>query len=218
MRRPARRWRWLGSALLLVPAAAIAKPELLPWPYQARIGRFDVYAAEAPTPALAADLTRAEALLRRSPIDDPAEREALVMTGGGWRWRVLAVGSAGAFALRRPAGGALVVGRADAAADRIFAGDRTRRLSAVVAHETTHALVAHRLGMLKAAALPRWVQEGLADHVAQESTLTPAEAERLRRTDPGDPALFYFDARRRVEAALARGVTVDQLLSGAVAG
>ena len=88
-------------------------------------------------------------------------------------------------------------------------------LSGVIAHETTHIMIANHLGEVRSAMLPTWQQEGYADHVARESSLTDAEAAGLRKTDPGASALLYYDARRRVAAALsAKGGSVDAFFAG----
>ena len=69
-----------------------------------------------------------------------------------------------------------------------------------------------RLGVVRAQRLPRWLREGYADHIAQESSLTEAEARRLRRMGVDHPALFYVDARKKVEAELRNGVSVSDLV------
>ena len=76
-------------------------------------------------------------------------------------------------------------------------------------------MIANHLGEVRSAMLPTWQQEGYADHVARESSLTDADASSLRKTDPGAASLVYYDARRRVEAALrANGGSVDALFGG----
>ena len=91
----------------------------------------------------------------------------------------------------------------------------TRTLSGVIAHETTHIMIANHLGELRSAMLPTWQPEGYADHVARESSLTDAEAAGLRKTEPGASPLLYYDARRRVDAALsAKRGSVDAFFAG----
>lgn len=130
----------------------------------------------------------------------------------------MAIQSPGAFAFRRPFSSAIVFNSSDVGADRVTNGrviGGTRRLSGVIAHETTHIMIANHLGEVRSAMLPTWQQEGYADHVARESSLTDAEAARLRKTDPGAPALVYYDARRRVAAALsAKRGSVDAFFAG----
>lgn len=208
---------WAVAALLLLALMLAYAPQVLAFPFSQRVGDVTVYAERPIDARIVDELARAEMLLRSSPIYSGPVRRSLFLTNGGWRWRVLALQSPHAFAFRRPFGSAIVVNRSDIAADRVTT-DRdignTRTLSGVIAHETTHIMIADHLGELRAALLPTWVAEGYADHVAAESSLTDAEAGRLRRTDPHAPALAYHDARRRVATVLANtGGSVDALFA-----
>jgi hypothetical protein len=211
--------RWLGLdrrglialALLAMPATAIAKPSLLPWGWHGQVGRFDVYAETPPPPRLQDELARSAALLSASPIDDPALRPTLYLTGGGWRWHLLALGQSDAFAITRPIAGT-IVNRSDVRNDAVLARGYRRTLSGVAAHETVHMLQRERLGLVGFVRMPRWVKEGYADYVARESTLSDADVARLRAQGRDDPAIFYHDARARVANALAHGESVDRLL------
>ncbi|SEM77677.1 hypothetical protein SAMN05192583_1194 [Sphingomonas gellani] len=196
------------AAVLYVPAA-------LAFPYRAQFGATTVLSDVPIAPNMPAVLARADRLLAASPIDQPGIARTVVLTDGGWRWRVLSLTAAGGFGLRRPFGTVLTFNRSDVAADRVFndapvANQRT--LSGTIAHETTHILVARHVGEWREPFLPSWKAEGYADYVSQESSLKPGDAARLRASDPHAPALAYFDARRRVAAELARnGGSVDRL-------
>lgn len=218
------RWRrWLGldrpglaiATALALPATAYASPGLAPWGWHGRIGQFEVYADQAPDPALSADIARAEMLLAASPIDDASARPTLYLTNGGWRWRFYGADSGG-FAVTRLITPTSIFARSDAAQDRIFTADgRQRHLSGVIAHETVHLLQRRRVGWLAFVRMPEWIREGYADHVARESSLDDAVVDRLRDTGHvDDPAIRYREARLRVEATLARGIGVDDLLRG----
>lgn len=204
-----------GAALLAVLLALFLAPEVLAFPYEQRFGATVVHAERPIDARLQAELARADQLLRASPVNDPQAPRRLFLTAGGWRWKLLSFGS-DAFAFRRPFSSAILFNRSDTAADRIFngravAGERT--LSGVIAHETTHLLVARHIGEWRARFLPTWKQEGYADYVAQESSLSDADAAAMRARGEAAPALFYYDARRRVAAFLAaRGGSVDALL------
>ncbi len=210
--------RWIVAFLLLPAVAVVYAPQLLAFPYKQRIGTITVYAERPINPRIGSELARAEGLLRTSPIYAGPLDRSLFLTDGGWRWRLLAIQSPGAFALRRPFSSAIVFNRSDVAADRVTNGRAiggTRTLSGVIAHETTHIMIANHLGELRSAMLSTWQQEGYADHVARESSLSDADAARLRKTDPGAPALVYYDARQRVAAALsAKRGSVDAFLAG----
>ena len=210
--------RWVVSVLLLLTVGVVYAPQLLAFPYKQRIGTVTVYAERAIDPRIGSELARAEGLLRASPLYTGPLDRSLFLTDGGWRWRLLAIQSPGAFAFRRPFSSAIVFNRSDIGADRVTNGravGNTRTLSGVIAHETTHIMIANHLGEVRSAMLPTWQQEGYADHVARESSLTDADASSLRKTDPGASSLVYYDARRRVDATLrANGGSVDTLFGG----
>jgi hypothetical protein len=210
----------LGLIGLLLGSAVVA-PQLLAFPYHADVGATRVY-AEAPLDpaAVRTVLARADARLATSPLFDRPVGTRVFLTDGGWRWRVLALASGSALGLTRPwsdmVSDAVILNRSDIGKDRISTPFGTRSLSGVIAHERTHIMVRRHLGPIDGLLLPRWINEGYADHVAGESTLSAAEAARLRSEGRSPVALFYFDSRKRVEAELAaNGGDVEALLRSA---
>ena len=216
--RAARIAQWAILLLAAVIVTTTAAPQLLAWPYSAEIGHTLVYSETPIPPQMRAVLARSDALVARSPLAAPGLERRLFLTDGGWRWELLALTSSGAFALRRPGRDAIVVNASDVAADRVENGapvGGVRSLSGVIAHETTHLLVARRLGEWRAFLLPAWKSEGYADYVARESSLGDADYARLRANGARRDAMFYYEARRRVAAALANnGGNVERFLSG----
>lgn len=211
-----KRWTQRLAAMLVVLVAVLAwAPGVLAFPYRAQVGEVTVHAVQPIDPRIAGEVARADALVRAAGL--PAPPRDVYLTGGGWRWRLLSLGAGGAFGLRRPFVSAIIVNRADLSADRVTNGaaiGATRTFSGVLAHETTHLVVARRIGEGRAWLLPRWKSEGLADCVARESSLSDADAARLRAAGEHPPALFYHDARARVAATLkADGGSVDRLLA-----
>jgi len=73
-----------------------------------------------------------------------------------------------------------------------------------MAHEITHGLIRHRLGVIRGILLPDWLDEGYADYVARESSFP--EPEGLRRMAAGErhpsPAYRYFEYRQMVRYLL----------------
>jgi hypothetical protein len=203
------------AVLALLAGIAVYVPAALAFPYRTQVGAMTVYAEQPIGPEIGRVLARADRLLAASPIDTPGIARQVVLTNGGWRWRVMAVGASGAFALRRPLGNVLVFNRNDVAADKVFnvapvANERS--LSGTIAHETTHMLITRHFGLVRSLFFPTWKVEGYADHVAQESSLHPEDEARIRAIDPHAGALVYYEGRRRVAAALARnGGSVDRL-------
>ena len=192
---------------------ATAAPQLLAWPYSAEIGHTLVYSETPIPPRMRSILARSDALVAGSPLAEPGLDRRLFLTQGGWRWDLLALTTPGAFALRRPFRDAIIVNASDVAADRVENGapvGGVRSLSGVIAHETTHILVADHIGEWRAFMLPGWKSEGYADYVARESSLRDSDYARLRANGASRPAMFYYEARRRVADALRRnGANVD---------
>lgn len=217
--------RWLfGSArtniMVAIPLGAVMTvvyvPAALAFPHVAQIGATRIY-AERPIPAeIRAVLARADRLTAASPLDRPGMARQVVLTDGGWRWRVMAVGFSGTIALRRPFSNVLLFNRSDVVRDRVTNGSPlggVRTLSGTIAHEMTHLLTAARYGELRLAMLPVWKREGYADVVAGETSIGgEADAAQIRARDPGARVLAYYDGRRRVAAELRRnGGSVDAL-------
>lgn len=210
-----RRSNMLGVGLAAVGLILFQVPAALAFPHVATVGATTVYSDVPIDPALPRVLARADALLAASSIDQPGIARTVVLTDGGWRWRVLAVGYADAIALRRPFSSVLLFNRSDVGRDRVSNGAAiggVRSLSGTIAHETTHLLVARHLGEWRAMMLPAWKSEGYADVIAGETSLGVDDERRIRAANPDARVLHYYEGRRRVTAALARnGGSVDAL-------
>ncbi len=106
--------------------------------------------------------------------------ERIFVCNRPWLFRLLSPISAGAFAYSLPVTDNVFVANADLVHNvaRSAAPDfNTRSFSAVAAHEITHGLIRHRVGLLHS--LPTWVVEGYCDYVARESSFPEAEGLRL---------------------------------------
>ncbi len=198
-------------AALTIIITMLYAPAALAFPHYAEIGTTKVYSTAPILPALKARIARADQLLAESPLHEPGLRRTLVLTDGGWRWRVMAFGQSDAVALRRPFSSLLIFNRSDIAADRVT--NKARSLSATIAHESIHLLTARRFGELRLALMPKWKREGYADYVSGEPRNDSGEEQAVRASQPGAKVLAYYEARRRVTKALDEdGQTVDQLL------
>ena len=213
-------WRGnvLALAVLAPMALAVHVPAALAFPFRQEIGGTIVLSERPVDPAaMARVLARADGLLAQSPLWRPGLGRQVVLTTGGWRWKVLSVGAGGAIALRRPFSDALIFNRSDVAADRVTNGvaiGGVRSLSGTIAHEMTHRLVAGHVGEWRLAMLPAWKREGYADFVAQETSVGKGDEARTRAADPHARVLVYYEGRRRVAAELRRnGGSVDALLT-----
>lgn len=211
---------WAFGLVGLLLGSVVVAPQLLAFPHVADVAGTRVY-AEAPIDraAVARVLARADARLMTSPLYGEPVGTRVFLTNGGWRWRLLALTTSGAVGFTRPwsdiVSDAVILNRSDVERDRVTSVYGSRSVSGVIAHERTHIMVRRHLGLVGGVTLPRWISEGYADHVAGESTLSAERVAQLRAEGSDHPAIFYFEARRRVEAALAtNGGDVEALLRG----
>ena len=210
-------WRKLNAAIGVTGVALampLLAPQVLAFPYHAESDIGPVW-SENPIDerALAGVAERTQELVSSSPIAEPDERRPIFLTDGGWRWLWLANTSRGGFGLTRPISKAVIINRSDIAMDRVENALAERSLSAVLAHEFVHGIQRRRYG-LGMIGQPTWKTEGYADHVAQESTLTPEQAADMRARGESHPALIYIEGRQRVEKRLAEnGGDVDALFA-----
>lgn len=209
----------LLAAAVVVFVSAISAPQLLAFPYRAKIGATTVY-AESPIGAqdMAKVLNRSDELLATTGLFHAPVGTRLFLTNGGWRWQLLALNNHMAFALTRPTSNvvadAAIFNRADPARDRIFNGvdDSTRSLSSIIAHERTHMLVQRYFGIPRAVSFEQWKSEGYADFVAQESSLTESEVVAFKKAGVDHWAIPYFEGHQRVAAIMKQnGNSVDRL-------
>ncbi len=198
-------------AAIAVVITALYAPAALAFPHYAEIGATKVYSTDPILPILEQRIARADRLLATSPLNEPGMRRTIVLTDGGWRWRVMAPGYWGTVAIRRPFSSLLIFNRSDVVADRVINSART--LSGTIAHESVHLLTARRFGELRLVRMPQWKREGYADYVAQEPRNDAGQETAFRARSPDAPVLKYYEGRRRVAKALdEEGLSVEQLL------
>ena len=216
-RRPGRRWSLALGALAVAFGIVVHCPAALAFPYHRSVDGIDVFAERPIAPQIAQVVRRSQSLIAVSPIATARHGTQIFLTGGGWRWRVLVLQSADAFAISRPFSSAIVLNRNDVARDRIFNGRAVggeRHLSSVIAHEWTHQLVRKHFGRLADGRYPVWLTEGYADHISGESSLSDAQVADLLARHEDHPALLYHEGRRRVETELAwNGGSIDRLFA-----
>ncbi len=160
--------------------------------------------SRAPLPAeTAACVDRAAVLLRQSELAVPGRTERIFVCDSPWLYRLLCPASASAFACSVPLTDHVFIASADFRQDvaRSSAPQyNTRSLSGVIAHEITHGLIRHRLGLWRGVRLPTWVAEGYCDYVARDGSFPTAEGRRLLAEDRIDPtpSFRYFRYRQTV--------------------
>lgn len=192
-------------------------PEALAFPHHLQVGDTQLY-SEAPIPEDAARdvLARSDRLMKASAIAGPGYGRRVFLTNGGWRWLLLAPGSRQTIAITRPFAETIIFNRSDIASDRAMTAVGSRSLAGVIAHERTHGLIRAHFGPLADWRYAAWVTEGYCDVVAGGGTLSDAQAAALKAEGKTTTPLFYYNARKRVEAALKRnGGSVDRLFAEA---
>jgi hypothetical protein len=207
--------RFALSCFLLLWVALLAMPGLL---FAERLdhGAIHVYSHHSPT-GLDDDLRRADALLDRSTINDPALTQRIYLTSSHYEFAVFAPAARHALGVTYHVLNNTFLSPSAPIADTIQS-DRPflhqRALSAVIAHERTHALLEHHFGLLRLIMMPAWKQEGYCDYIAGSSSVgTNANGLRLL-AQPGkkDPSVLYFRDTLRVRYLLDHdNLGVDQL-------
>lgn len=191
-------------AMVTLIVAPAFYPPLLAFPHVAQSNGDTVYLT-APIKQSALDrvTSRANKLVATSPLAASAEPRKIFITDGGWRWMWLAANQSSSLAITRPLSEAIVINRSDPGADGMKSAFGLRTLSSIIAHEKCHGLERRAFGLSSDFTKPKWLREGYCDHVAQESTLTDAQAHQLLQAGQKPRALVYWEGRKSVEAALA---------------
>lgn len=195
-----RRSRQILAVLVLLYVGLYIFPQVL-FPYSYSTQGITIY-ARFPLPSETAERVAAIAnLIRRSELAVAGRTERIFVCNQPWLFRLLSPMSAGAFAYSLPVTDNVFVANADLVHNvaRSAAPDfNARSFSAVAAHEITHGLIRHRIGVFYS--LPTWVVEGYCDYVARESSFPEAKGLHLLATGQQDPSgsFQYFIYRQMV--------------------
>ncbi len=191
---PGARWlfRAAGFGLTLTLAAyfglmgLLARPDPL-FTHQAGRGAVTFHST-SPLPPETPDLAQAVlARLSASLLGAPTDAIDVWLVDERWPVAIFFAGSQRAAGLTYPVLSTrnVFLRHADIPANRLSPGGRAvpapRSLTYFVTHEAAHLMVAERVGRLRAAQVPRWVHEGVADLAA----LGPATPEVLRAVATG---------------------------------
>ncbi|MEQ1547536.1 MAG: hypothetical protein ABL918_02685 [Chakrabartia sp.] len=212
-------WRIINSvtAIIVLPFALIfVAPQLLAWPHKVVVGDTSVYAEAPISSEINRVLARSDALLRRSTIYSTGYGKQIFLTDGGWRWKLLAFRSSGAFGLSRPLG-SIIINRNSVRENWVNRGDDIggiRSLSSIIAHERTHGLIRTHFGLLSDLQVPTWKREGYCEYIAGETSLTATQVADLRRRGIDHPAIVYFEGQAKMQRLLdVEGQTVDAVFA-----
>ncbi len=216
-------------AVVLIGAVAglLRYPEPL-FRYRAAHGRlelmsdrgFDAAAGEA----VLADV---ETRLAASPLNRAGEPRRVIVATVPWRHRLVFLWNGRARGVSYyPLTGNAFIGPSDIAANRVFGpsglpAQPPRTLAYFIAHEMAHGLIGERVGPVAYFRLPRWIREGLADHVAFGSIDDTDELLRAWKAGDArlDPERSGQYARHRLLVGFLlhrKGWSIDQLLQSAM--
>lgn len=186
--------------LVLLYISLYTFPQVL-FPYSYSRQGVTIY-ARSPLPSEASQrITEIVNLIQHSELAVAGRSERIFICNRPWLFRLLSPMSAGAFAYSLPITDNVFVANADLVHNvtRSAAPEfNVRSFSAVAAHEITHGLIRHRIGLL--GRLPTWITEGYCDYVARESSFPEAFGLRLLATGQPHPSgsFRYFVFRQMV--------------------
>lgn len=162
--------------------------------YSVTTNGITIYSRAPLPPEAASCAARAAELLKQSELAVSDRHERVFVCDSPWLFRLFSPRSAGVFAVSVPLTDNVFVDAADYSGDiatRAGPDFNKRSFSSVVAHEISHGLIRHRLGLLRGIRLPDWVAEGYCDYVARESSFPEAEGLRLFASGQSHPSMSY---------------------------
>ena len=178
--------------------------------------------ARAPLPPETIDRIReTRQLLARSELDVPGRPQDIFLCNHPLLFVFLVPSRPRSFAFEMPVTGNIFIAQADLVANVCRSrapAYNARSFSSVAAHEITHELTQHRLGVFRAWRLPAWIAEGYCEYVAQESSFPQDEAVRLLKAGEESPTpSFKYAVYRRMVTHLieSQGYSFDQLVARA---
>jgi hypothetical protein len=163
-----------------------------------------VYSRAPLPPETTERIDEAMKLVNDSELAVPGRTERIFICNTSWLYRLFSpIHARDSFAVSYPATDNIFVAEADLVDDvaRSSAPVHNRRtFSAVAAHEMTHGLIRHHLGLVRALLLPKWVDEGYSDYVSRECSFPQDEGFRKLREGSDDPSgsFRYFVHRQMV--------------------
>ncbi len=196
-----RRGERMLTVLLLLYAGLHVFPQVL-FAHSVSADGITLYSRMPLPPEAAVCAKRAAVLIQQSELAVPGRRERVFVCNSPWLFRLFKP-TAGGFAFSVPLTDHVFIADGDFAADvaRWPAPKyNTRSLSSVMAHEITHGLIRHRLGLVRGVLLTDWVNEGYCDYVAKESSFPEVKGRSrfVSGEEHPSPSNRYFKYRQMV--------------------
>lgn len=192
-------------------------PPILLWPHTKKIGPFQVYSDLPVDRRVELILVSSLQYRARSSIASPLHSQAVFLTDGGWRWKILSLQHSGAFAISTPFSENIITNKTDIGTNSVSTGRNVggfRPLDRVLAHEMTHGTLRSHFGFFNILRKPDWLVEGYCDYIADNSSLTEQDVRKLKAQGVFHPAIPYLEGRVKIEKLISdEKMTVDQLFS-----
>jgi len=191
--RYVRRSERILTVLAVLYAGLHVFPQTL-FGYSVTADGITIYSRAPLPPEAASCAARAAELLKQSELAVPGRNERVFVCDSSWLFRLFGPTSPHSFAFSVALTDNVFIAAADFSTDiatRPGADFNTRSFSSVVAHEITHGLIRHRLGLVRGRRLPAWVDEGYCDYVAHESSFPEADGLRLFASGQSHPSMSY---------------------------
>jgi hypothetical protein len=204
----------------LLYLALAAFPQVL-FAYNVNAKGVTVYSRAPLPPETATRIDEAMKLVSQSELAVPGRTERIFVCNDPCLYRLFYPLQRQSFAVSHPITDNIFVAEADLVHDIIrspAAVHNQRTFSSVAAHEITHGLIRHRLGLIRGISLSSWVAEGYSDYVSRESSFPENEGIRnLREGKEVSTASFqYFVYRQMVRHLIEdRHYSFDEIVKRA---
>ena len=202
------------AALLYI--TLLVFPQVL-FAYNVNTKGVTVYSRTPLPPETTTRIDEAMDLVSRSELAVPGRTERIFVCNNPWLFRLFYPLQKESFAVCFPITGNIFIAEADLVHDiaRSPAPVNNRRtFSSTAAHEITHDLIRHHLGLIRDIRLASWVREGYPDYVARESSFPQENGIRnlLAGNEVRSGSFQYFVYRKMVRhLAEDRHLSFDEI-------
>lgn len=207
----------------------IAYPNVL-FGHTLKYKHFNVHSTKALDDNIQAILDEAEKNLSASELYDRNLIQNIYLCDGYTLYSFLAPLSRKAFACNYPLINNIYIANCDIVKNQAYKNNEqdnyARRLSELIAHETTHSLIENKLGFWKFRFLATWKNEGYAEYIGYNNADALKDAKQFLAThkdDNGGRAIYrkYYYAvaflkeaeKMTFDEIIASDVTIDQVLN-----
>jgi hypothetical protein len=222
-KKKSKAYRITRNVILLASAAFVfllSFPQFL-FAHEVSYNNFKLYSQQPIDPSVTAVLDKVQARLESSPLnnDEVKPRVFLINNFRVYSMLSLYIGanSFGKGYAMLPTDN-VFMNKSDVSKDLVFRNapaNNSRRLSGVIAHETTHLLIRKRFGYWRNLTMPTWKKEGYAEYVAGGSTLPYETGVKMWKENPKDGTGYqYFKYYMLVKYLLEQEkISVDDLFN-----